>query len=110
MSGHSFPLKNGKLSNLFHSPLKNWSQAVVLFNKHQGTHKSQLEKKINGLHTDTQDYMNKLMSEFNNVTQPIYVMLDINLKLRIQENHEKLSPILSLDTTRSRSGLETHYY
>ena len=92
--GHSFPLKNKKLSNLFHSALKNWSQAVVLFNKHQCTHKSQLGKKFDGLHTDTQDCMNKLMSEFNDVTQPINVMLDINLKSRIQEKREKLSPIV----------------
>ena len=33
------------------------------------------------------------MSEFNGVTQPVNVMFDINLKSRIQENREKLSPI-----------------
>ena len=42
----------------------------------------------------TQDCMNKLMSEFNGVNQPINLMLDLNLKSRIQENREKLSPIL----------------
>ena len=52
---HSFPLKNKKLCNLFQSPLKNWSEAVLLFNKHQRTHKSQLEKQFDSLHTDTQD-------------------------------------------------------
>ena len=35
------------------------------------------------------------MSEFNGVTQPINVMLDINLKSRILENREKLSPIVN---------------
>ena len=34
------------------------------------------------------------MSEFNGVTQPTNVMLDINLKSRIQENREKLSSIV----------------
>ena len=73
---------------------KNWSQAVFPFNNHQGTHKSQPEKKFDGLHTDTQDCMNKLMSEFNDVTQPINVMLDIKVKSCIEENREKLSPIV----------------
>ena len=34
------------------------------------------------------------MSEFNGVTQPINVIPDINLKSRIKENREKLSPIV----------------
>ena len=52
--GHSLPLKNKNLCNLFKLPLNNWSQAVVLFNKHQYTHKSQPEKTFDRLHTDTQ--------------------------------------------------------
>ena len=43
------------------------------------------------MHSDTQDCINKLMSEF---TQPVNVMLDINLKSRIQKNLEKVSLIV----------------
>ena len=45
------------------------------------------------------------MSEFNDVTQPINVMLDINLKSRIRENREKLSPIVVIIKLCGQLGL-----
>ena len=46
------------------------------------------------------------MSEFNSVMQPITI-LDINLKSRIQENHEKLLQIVDPIKFCSHLGLHT---
>ena len=79
--GSKYPEKS-KLVKLFKEPLTNWSIAVTIFAKHQGTHKGS-KKQFQGLHTLTNIAFCKFLSDSSGQTLPINVMVD---NLRVKKN------------------------
>ena len=92
--GNHFPSKNHKLKKLYSEPFCDWRHASSTFLLHEGVHKIQAGKKFTGLHFDTQSTYTKLLSDSSGVTDPINLILNTNLKNKIAENREKLTPIV----------------
>ena len=79
---------------MYSEPFCDWQHASSTFLLHEGVHKIQAGKKFIGLHFDTQSTYTKLLSDSSGVTDPINLILNTNLKNKIAENREKLTPIV----------------
>ena len=90
MVGDRFPGKAGKIFKFFLEPLLLWNNAVFTFKKHAG-HGTGVEM---GLHASTFPILQALFSQISGAAQPINVILDANLRKEIENNGQKLVPIV----------------
>ena len=67
-----------------------WNNAVYTFKKHAG-HSTGVEM---GLHASTFPILQALLSQISGAAQPINVILDANLRKEIENNRQKLVPIV----------------
>ena len=84
--GDKFPAKNGKIRKLFCEPFSHWPDAKPAFSRH--------ESKPGGLHMDCMHLYTRFLNNMSGKTQSVDVLLNNKLNEKIQENRNKLVPII----------------
>ena len=102
--GHQFRSKNSRVSILYSSSLRDWSSATKRLREHEGSHKTQ-NKFFDGLHKYSVEALSKLLADFSGKSDPVEAIIDRQVKSRIQENREKLKPIIETVVFLGRNGL-----
>ena len=83
--GHSFGHNSGKLDNLYKSPLTFWTSATSKYNNHM---------KQCGMHKHAVPAMENFLAVKRGARDAIDVRIDNARKRRIEENRQKLVPII----------------
>ena len=99
--GDRFPGKARKIQKLFAQPFKYWNNAIFTFRRHAG-HGTGGEI---GLHACTFPILTSLLSQMSGAAQPIEIIIDSGIKKEVEENREKLAPIVDSVLFCGRLGL-----
>ena len=95
--GDKFPAKNGKIRKLFCEPFSHWPDAKPAFSQH--------ESKPGGLHMDCMHLYTSFLNNMSGKTQSVDVLLNKKLNEKIQENRNKLVPIIDTINLCGRLGI-----
>ncbi|XP_057295877.1 52 kDa repressor of the inhibitor of the protein kinase-like [Hydractinia symbiolongicarpus] len=95
--GDRFPSKSYKVTKLFSEPQKHWPDAVPSFKRHCSSKQ--------GLHVNTSLLFNSFIDNMSGARPSIDTLIDQNLQKSINDNRQKLIPIIDTIILCGRIGI-----
>ena len=95
--GNELPKKGNRVKKLFLEPVTHWPDAKAAFIRHEST--------LGGLHKECMYLYLNFLERMSGKVEPVNVLLDNKLKTTIQENRERLIPIIDTIIFCGRNGL-----